>query len=213
MLGSDEIKTMIAALGCGIGAEDFDICETPLPPHHHHDRRRRRRVAHSYAAPDVLLPAVACDHRTRVHLHRPAAAVPRQARQVGNLHQGRTRPRVVSHQARGRSARGSHPFDRTGNCRRRSREAPAQDDRSPEVPAHGGASWASTRDRRGARGCGSRSRIFRRQRQARRFVRRADHVRRGPSPSDATRSTTAICCMWTIVRTATRGSTRSASTS
>jgi DNA gyrase subunit B len=25
MLGSDEIKTMIAALGCGIGAEDFDI--------------------------------------------------------------------------------------------------------------------------------------------------------------------------------------------
>src|SRR5947207_13929934 len=25
MLGSEEIKTMIAALGCGIGAEDFDI--------------------------------------------------------------------------------------------------------------------------------------------------------------------------------------------
>src|SRR5690606_31949070 len=25
MLGSDEIKTMIAALGCGIGHEDFDI--------------------------------------------------------------------------------------------------------------------------------------------------------------------------------------------
>ena len=25
MLGSDEIKTMIAALGCGIGAEDFDV--------------------------------------------------------------------------------------------------------------------------------------------------------------------------------------------
>jgi DNA gyrase subunit B len=25
MLGSDEIKTMIAALGCGIGVEDFDI--------------------------------------------------------------------------------------------------------------------------------------------------------------------------------------------
>jgi DNA gyrase subunit B len=27
MLGSDEIKTMIAALGCGIGAEDFDIAK------------------------------------------------------------------------------------------------------------------------------------------------------------------------------------------
>ena len=25
MLGSDKIKTMIAALGCGIGAEDFDL--------------------------------------------------------------------------------------------------------------------------------------------------------------------------------------------
>src|SRR3989304_10303446 len=28
MLGSDEIKTMIAALGCGIGAEDFDPDKT-----------------------------------------------------------------------------------------------------------------------------------------------------------------------------------------
>ena len=32
MLGSDEIKTMIAALGCGIGAEDFDIAK--LRYHH-----------------------------------------------------------------------------------------------------------------------------------------------------------------------------------
>ena len=55
MLGSDEIKTMIAALGCGIGTEDFDIDEAPVPPHHHHDRRRRRRIAHPHAAADVLL--------------------------------------------------------------------------------------------------------------------------------------------------------------
>src|SRR5206468_164191 len=27
MLGSDEIKTMIAALGCGIGAEDFELAK------------------------------------------------------------------------------------------------------------------------------------------------------------------------------------------
>ena len=27
MLGSDEIKTMIAALGCGIGVEDFDLAK------------------------------------------------------------------------------------------------------------------------------------------------------------------------------------------
>ena len=57
MLGSDEIKTMIAALGCGIGAEDFDLDEAPLPPHHHHDRRGRGRLAHPHAAADVLLPA------------------------------------------------------------------------------------------------------------------------------------------------------------
>ena len=27
MLSSEEIRTMIAALGCGIGAEDFDIAK------------------------------------------------------------------------------------------------------------------------------------------------------------------------------------------
>ncbi len=57
MLGNEEIQTMIAALGSGIGAEDFDLDEAALPPHHHHDRRRRRRLAHPHAAADVLLPA------------------------------------------------------------------------------------------------------------------------------------------------------------
>ena len=80
MLGSDEIKTMIAALGCGIGTEDFDIEPAALPPRHHHDRRRRGRLAHPHAAADVLLPADAAADRRRPHLHRPAAAVPRQAR-------------------------------------------------------------------------------------------------------------------------------------
>ena len=82
MLGSDEIKTMIAALGCGIGAEDFDIDEAALPPHHHHDRRGRGRLAHPHAAADVLLPAAAEGHRERLRLHRAAAALPREARQV-----------------------------------------------------------------------------------------------------------------------------------
>ena len=63
MLGSDEIQTMIAALGCGIGAEDFDIDEAALSPHHHHDGRGRRRLAHPYAAADVFLPADAEAHR------------------------------------------------------------------------------------------------------------------------------------------------------
>ena len=88
MLGSDEIKTMIAALGCGIGDRGLQHREAPLPPHHHHDRRGRRRLAHPHAAADVLLPADAADHRERLHLHRPAAALPRQAWQVRDLHQG-----------------------------------------------------------------------------------------------------------------------------
>ena len=53
----DEIKTMITALGTGIGGEDFDINKLRYSPHHHHDRRRRGRLAHSHAAADVLLPA------------------------------------------------------------------------------------------------------------------------------------------------------------
>ena len=32
MLGSDEIRTIIAALGCGIGADDFDRGEAALSP-------------------------------------------------------------------------------------------------------------------------------------------------------------------------------------
>ena len=96
MLGSDEIKTMIAALGCGIGERGLRSRQAALPPRHHHDRRRRRRIAHPHAAADVLLPADAAADRSRPHLHRAAAAVPRQARPHRELHQGRARARDAS---------------------------------------------------------------------------------------------------------------------
>ena len=106
--------------------------EAALPPHHHHDGRGRGRLPHPHAAADVLLPAAAGGHRERLHLHRAAAALPRQARQVRDLHQGRARSRSVSDQAGGRSARCPDPVDQRRDCRAGAREAAAQDDRAPE---------------------------------------------------------------------------------
>ena len=65
--------------------------QAPLSPHHHHDRRRRRRLAHPHAAADVFLPADSAADRARPYLHRAAATIQSQARQIGNLRQGRER--------------------------------------------------------------------------------------------------------------------------
>ena len=89
MLGSDEIKTMIAALGCGIGTEDFDVDKLPVPSRHHHDGRRRGWLAYPHAVVDVFLPADAAPDRSGTYLHRPAATVPREARTQRDVHQRR----------------------------------------------------------------------------------------------------------------------------
>ena len=55
VLQNTEVGTMIAALGCGIGTDGFNLRKTALPQNHHHDRRRRRRLAHPYSAAHILL--------------------------------------------------------------------------------------------------------------------------------------------------------------
>ncbi len=96
MLGHEEIRAIITALGTGIGKDDFDAGAPALPQSDPDDRRRRGRQSHPHAAAHLFLPSHERADRAWPYLHRPAAPLSRQARQNGPLHPRRARVRYAS---------------------------------------------------------------------------------------------------------------------
>ena len=138
MLGHEEIRAMITAIGTGIGKDDFDPRQAALRQDHHHDRRGRGRLAHPHAAADVFLPAHAGADQARPHLRRAAAAVPHQEGQERKIHQGRQGIHARDPAARHRESEGR--AERQDRARRhRAAQFP---DAARRIPDHLVGGWS-----------------------------------------------------------------------
>ena len=91
MLGHEEIRAMITALGTRHRQGRLRYSEAAVRQADPDDRCRRRRIAHPYAAADVLLPAHDGADQAWARVYRAAAAVSHQEGQVRAVHQGRPR--------------------------------------------------------------------------------------------------------------------------
>ena len=138
MLGHEEIRTLITAVGTGIGRgrrrRGLRPHEAALRQDHHHDRRRRRRQPHPHAAAHVPLPPHAAAHRGGARVRGAAAAL--QDRQEED--------RGV--RLRGEGAEGPPP-----GARQREREVRAREGRPDPGRAPSPGSWTRSRSSRSRR--------------------------------------------------------------
>ena len=167
MLGSDEIKTMIAALGCGIGAEDFDleklryhriIIMTDADVDGSHIRTLLLTFFYRQL-PELIERGyiyIAQPPLFRVKRGKSETYIKDERELEAYLIKRAAEARVVRIPSTGAEISGAG-----------AREAAAEDDRAPEAAADGRAPRPSARDRRGAGRRRRRPRVLRRQGQAR----------------------------------------------